>query len=102
MKKFATQTALLFVNIAGAVLSGWVLAHMWLWFVVSTFHVVALTVPEAIGVMGTIRFMFVRIKKIQPSPDAEKPFDLIAEAIVRKLIYPLVVLACAVCLTLFL
>lgn len=43
--------------LASAALGGWVISVLWGWFVVPTFHVAAITVPQAIGVDLIVTYM---------------------------------------------
>jgi hypothetical protein len=51
MAEFVLTT--IFAVIA-APMSGWVFSIMWAWFVMPIFHLPALTIPQAIGIMFTV------------------------------------------------
>lgn len=40
-----------------AILDGWVLSKMWGWFIVGRFHLPPLSIPVAIGLALTVRFL---------------------------------------------
>jgi hypothetical protein len=43
--------------IYSAILSGWGLSKLWLWFIVPTFNAPLLKIPEAIGVSMVVTYM---------------------------------------------
>ena len=45
------------IAIYGYVINGWVLSLLWLWFIVPVFHVVALTIPQSIGITMIVGFL---------------------------------------------
>lgn len=54
---FGAIFALPIFMIASSALNGWVLMHLWEWFMVSIFHLPAITIWQAVGVSTTIGFL---------------------------------------------
>jgi hypothetical protein len=53
LASLALTTVMALVSVC---IGGWVLQHLWYWFVVPTFHVNWLTLPQAMGLGLIVRF----------------------------------------------
>ena len=71
-----------------AMLSGWALSHLWLWFAVAAFHVPSLTIPQAVGLSMVVGFMthHVDLSKKDPRPYGEQLCTVIAWGTVKPLL----------------
>ena len=50
LKAFGAVALVVTAVVVGVTVRGWVLATMWVWFIVPIFHLPSLTIPQAIGV----------------------------------------------------
>src|SRR4051812_10507247 len=57
MKIIGYITVTIVLTIYGTLMNGWALSQLWSWFIVKTFELPALTIPEAIGICLVVRFM---------------------------------------------
>ena len=55
--------------VGASILSGYVLATMWAWFVVTSLHVAPLSLPAAIGIGMMVRYLTYK----NPAEDKEDP-----------------------------
>lgn len=53
-----------------ALLNGWALSKLWVWFIASTFGLPILTLPQAIGFAMVVSYLTFK----HDSKDAEKPY----------------------------
>lgn len=68
--------------ILGAVLGGWVLQHLWEWFILPTFTTHALGIGEAMGIKFVVGYFL-------PTPHSDKPKNfgtILAEGFVLNLL----------------
>jgi ACR3 family arsenite efflux pump ArsB len=87
--------------IVGVILRGWALTVLWDWFVVPTFHVSALTIPYAIGLVVIIN-MFINVENHESAEQKAKPLsDRIANALGKLVLTPFITLGLAWIVTLF-
>ena len=74
------------------ILNGWVLSILWEWFVVSTFEISPLTIPEAIGLAALVSFLTCSYQSGEPGQTNEERIRRIIESICYSIARPLVVL----------
>lgn len=63
MKIIGYISTAIIVAAYGVVLNGWVLSKLWAWFIVTTFGLPTLAVPEAIGLATVVSFLSAKIDR---------------------------------------
>ena len=77
--------------ILSSIFSGWVLSVLWSWFMVTTFNLPPLSIPAAIGVALTIRFItWQHIEPKEETPSTEVRIKVVLTSVVIGLISLLV------------
>jgi hypothetical protein len=71
MKIIGYITATIFLLIYGALMNGWALSKLWLWFIVPTFDLPPISIPAAIGMAIVVGYMS---KTIKPTKPGEKTY----------------------------
>ena len=69
MKEFFALVGIIVAFVVGVIFGGYTLSVLWTWFVVSAFGVAAISVPQAMGLSLTARFLITthpRTKKEEP------------------------------------
>lgn len=57
MKAIGYICITVFIAVYSSILNGWALSKLWLWFIVSTFDIRALSIPQAIGLSLVIAYL---------------------------------------------
>ena len=65
---------------------GYVLSILWVWFIIPAFHVQPLTIPLAIGVALTVRYIIMSSSQIQPVKEGDEIKNLITGTIASILL----------------
>lgn len=77
----------LVVLVIAAILNGWALATLWLWFVVPLFGLPALTVPYAVGLGLIVNFL--TYQDTNNKKEGQEVFDAVITAIAVLVSRPL-------------
>lgn len=81
---------------ASAIVGGWVFQNLWEWFIVSKFNVPTLSLPQAIGISFTVRYLTARERKRE-----DVDIDDLAKQLAKSIALSLVGLGIAWIITLF-
>jgi len=79
--------------IVSNLITGFMFVSLWMWFIVPVFHVQAISVPQALGIAITIRFLTWVRSEPDSRPFGEQMFDMWVWAIghpVLTLIFALI------------
>jgi len=99
MKRILLLLTLPAILILGPILRGWVLSKLWVWFIVTSFHVQPLAIAQCIGLALIIGFVTKENIHTEDNRDAkEKLFSGLAQVFLG----PLFVLGFAYVISLFL
>ena len=91
MKTIGYLTVTIALLVYSAIMNGWALTKLWAWFIVPTFSAPTLSVPAAIGIYYLVGFF-----KSTSFKENEKPLnELLIRGVVYATVSPLVTLACA-------
>lgn len=113
MSKFLEGFGALVIFILGifliSLIRGFVLAKLWLWFVVSTFNVDPLTIVQALGISFTFSYLMGNLEKFKTNEEKEDKeltttgviVGKVIEGFVKSIVAAFVVLFLGWILTLF-
>jgi hypothetical protein len=73
MEKFGEFILSLLVSVISLIIGGFVIMKLWLWFIVPTFEMNPLKIPEAIGII--LLFTFMTIKKVKNQDTSEEMIE---------------------------
>ncbi len=76
MKNFGKFTTLILSLIISPIIRGFVLVKLWGWFIVTTFSISAINMPEAIGMMMIIGYIIIKPEKTTKDSDFWDDFFL--------------------------
>lgn len=99
MKPILFLLSLPTILILGPILRGWVLSKLWLWFIVTSFHVQPLAITQCIGLSLIIGFLTKENIHTEDTRDAKEKFF---SGLAQVFLGPLFVLAFAYIISLFL
>lgn len=90
MKTIAIIAVFLFTMVFGTIWGGYVLSHLWAWFIVSAFGAAPLSIVQCAGLsMATKAFTFVPNRSLK---DERETGEQIAEMLSWAFAYPAIVL----------
>ena len=81
-----------FLIASSALLQGFVLTYLWLWFVTSTFHLAPLALPEAVGLVFLTSYLTYHYA--YHHKDEDGALTKLSSNAAAAYLYPLVVLGC--------
>lgn len=83
----------LFIAVFGSLFSGFVLTILWAWFIVPAFHVVQITIPQAIGISLVVGMLAPRASSSSDDKEKKKdPVDSLVTSFFVVLLAPLIAL----------
>lgn len=74
MKTIGLIFTIFFLMVYAAIVNGWALVKLWVWFVVPVFNVPALTIPTAIGISMVVEYL---THQHQENSDEDKDIALV-------------------------